>query len=538
MNTMPIMAFDAFISYSNMDKATADAACVTLESSGVRCWIAPRDVPPGSEWAAAIVGAIDHCQVIVLIFSSQANISNQIRREVERAVSKGIPIIPLRIEEVNPTSSMEYFLGSIHWLDALTPPLEKHLERLAETVKSCLDFNQNGSDAPARSGTAQPAAVSPNAIAAILAPLEGAQHDASKAVAPIVTGVGALLTWLTAGSKVGPALAMLFSVLVGICGLTFTLIYRRYLGILGAGAQPEGFPERQAYDDLRESLAGGNLAARLYVRWLTAFLDAVDRFFGDAGLADRTLFPHAFGLKKPAALWTAPAFDRCLFLSLVYPIATIFFTWAVSGHAGPAEAALGLQPNLPGWLRGVVVAVVGFEGLALWRFAHVQSITRLAVTVAVAAVGAAAVAVVFGSVGAGAGAFAVALATAVASAGRVAGAVSVAVAVPAAFAFATAGASVGTFALVFVGAGGVAGGILAGMRNSDQTRLARCFLIALCSRDDPGLPRRGAVAVASADLAIHRPLAAVPWFAHAAKRAFQLGLPRSYTSAVATRARA
>jgi hypothetical protein len=103
----------------------------------------------------------------VLIFSSQANISNQIHREVERAVSKGMPIIPLRIEDITPTKSMEYFLGSIHWLDALTPPLERHLERLRETVKSCLEFNQNDGDLLAQSGAAQQAASGPNAAAAI-----------------------------------------------------------------------------------------------------------------------------------------------------------------------------------------------------------------------------------------------------------------------------------------------------------------------------------------------------------------------------------
>ncbi len=81
---------------------------------------------------------------MVLIFSSQANISNQIHREVERAVSKGIAIIPLRIEDVAPTSAMEYYLGAIHWLDALTPPLESHLQRLTEFVKAYLVIDPGG----------------------------------------------------------------------------------------------------------------------------------------------------------------------------------------------------------------------------------------------------------------------------------------------------------------------------------------------------------------------------------------------------------
>ena len=132
------MALDTFISYSSKDKTAADAACAVLERAGVRCWIAPRDIRPGQEYGHAIIEAIDQCRVMVLIFSADANDSRQIHREIERAVSKGVPIIPLRIEEVVPTRSMEYFLGAIHWLDALTPPLEKHLQQLAEAVKALL----------------------------------------------------------------------------------------------------------------------------------------------------------------------------------------------------------------------------------------------------------------------------------------------------------------------------------------------------------------------------------------------------------------
>jgi hypothetical protein len=138
-----------------------------------------------------------------------------------------------------------------------------------------------------------------------------------------------------------------------VCALVLGLIYRRYLGILGADRRRPA--ERQAYDALRESLAEGNLAARLYADRLTRFLDWIDGFFKDAGMSDRTLFPHAFGLRTPAPLWTPPSLDRCLFLALFYPILTIFVIWAVSGHVGVAEAALLLKPDIPGWQRGLVV---------------------------------------------------------------------------------------------------------------------------------------------------------------------------------------
>jgi hypothetical protein len=105
------MAHDVFISYSSKDKLTADAACAILESKGIRCWIAPRDILPGADWGESIVDALGQARVFVLVFSSPANASQQIRREVERAVNRGLAVIPLRIEDVAPTKSLEYFIS-------------------------------------------------------------------------------------------------------------------------------------------------------------------------------------------------------------------------------------------------------------------------------------------------------------------------------------------------------------------------------------------------------------------------------------------
>jgi TIR domain-containing protein len=132
------MAHDVFISHSAKDKATADAVCAKLEAEGIRCWIAPRDVTPGLEWGAAIIGAIKQAKVMVLVFTANANASQQIRREVERAVHHDVAILPFRVENIVPDESLEYFIGNLHWLDALTPPLEAHLRSLVRTIKSLL----------------------------------------------------------------------------------------------------------------------------------------------------------------------------------------------------------------------------------------------------------------------------------------------------------------------------------------------------------------------------------------------------------------
>jgi hypothetical protein len=137
-----MMSFDVFISYSSKDKSVADAACAALEAAGVRCWIAPRDVSPGADWGASIVEALDECKAMVLIFSSSANESPQIRNEVVRAVNNGITLIPVRIENIEPTKALAYFMGAVHWLDALTPPLDQHLKQLAASLKALLQVNK------------------------------------------------------------------------------------------------------------------------------------------------------------------------------------------------------------------------------------------------------------------------------------------------------------------------------------------------------------------------------------------------------------
>jgi hypothetical protein len=100
--------FDVFICYSSADKTTADAVCATLEASGIRCWIAPRDITAGADWSAAIVEAIGRCRLLVLIFSANANESVQIRNEVVQAVNNGLPIVPFRIEATVPSKSLAY----------------------------------------------------------------------------------------------------------------------------------------------------------------------------------------------------------------------------------------------------------------------------------------------------------------------------------------------------------------------------------------------------------------------------------------------
>jgi TIR domain-containing protein len=132
------MSRSVFVSYSQADQPTASGIVAHLESHGLQCWVAPRDVQPGREWAEQIVEAIADARIMVLVFSSSANGSPQVRREVERAVHRRVRVLPFRVEEVLPVHSLEYFLSSQHWLDAFPPPMEPHYARLTAYVQTVL----------------------------------------------------------------------------------------------------------------------------------------------------------------------------------------------------------------------------------------------------------------------------------------------------------------------------------------------------------------------------------------------------------------
>ena len=116
---------DIFISYSQADRECAHAVAALLEAHGLKCWIAPRDISPSADWAAEIIDAISSARVMLLVFSASSNQSPQVRREVERAVHKGVTVLPFRIEDVVPSKSLEFFLSAQHWMDAFPPPARR-----------------------------------------------------------------------------------------------------------------------------------------------------------------------------------------------------------------------------------------------------------------------------------------------------------------------------------------------------------------------------------------------------------------------------
>jgi hypothetical protein len=137
---MELMAHDVFISYAAEDKTIADAVCEAIEARGIKCWYAPRDVEYGRDFEESIVDAISASRLIVLILTSHSNISAHVKREIQNACLEevNVPVLPFRVEDIPLNKALRYYIGSVHWLDAVTPPLEDHLLRLVEHVSARL----------------------------------------------------------------------------------------------------------------------------------------------------------------------------------------------------------------------------------------------------------------------------------------------------------------------------------------------------------------------------------------------------------------
>ncbi len=135
---------DVFISYEHQSKSVADNICAVLESKGVRCWYAPRDVY--GDYATSIVDAIEACKVFVLILSENASNSPHVLNEVEmaykRIIEGEITIVPFKLDEGMLSKAMEYYVKRLHWIDAVSEPLEQSILKLYDQLVPILGLRK------------------------------------------------------------------------------------------------------------------------------------------------------------------------------------------------------------------------------------------------------------------------------------------------------------------------------------------------------------------------------------------------------------
>ncbi len=151
------MAGHVFISHGSEDRDQAAELCGFVEARGVKCWIAPRDVRPGTDYSEELQHAIEGCAAFVVLVTEPANTSPYVRAETEMAFSNSKPIFPVRLSDIKPAAGLAFFLKIRHWTDAYGSGRAASLERLAQELETL----SGPAPAPAASAPPSPAPAAP-----------------------------------------------------------------------------------------------------------------------------------------------------------------------------------------------------------------------------------------------------------------------------------------------------------------------------------------------------------------------------------------
>ncbi len=137
-----------FISYATADRVEALKVCEAIERRGTACWIACRDVEPGENYQEAIVAALRRSRAMVLIFSDAANNSDEIKKELSLVSRFHVPLMALRLENVEPSDAFAYELSTRQWIDLFTG-WDRSLDQLVGRIDAVSPLGAAGASIPA-----------------------------------------------------------------------------------------------------------------------------------------------------------------------------------------------------------------------------------------------------------------------------------------------------------------------------------------------------------------------------------------------------
>ncbi len=132
------MPHQVFLSHASEDAAKAEKLCGALESAGMACWIAPRDIPGGASYSGEIVRAINSARMLVLLYSRHSAQSRHVRSELEIAFNDGDAILAIRLEDYEMPTELQYFLSTGQWIDAFERDFDLDLDKVVESIKGVI----------------------------------------------------------------------------------------------------------------------------------------------------------------------------------------------------------------------------------------------------------------------------------------------------------------------------------------------------------------------------------------------------------------
>ena len=145
------MTHDVFISYSSQDESMAYKIVEGLENKGLSCWIASSHITPSNSYTREIMENLKCSKMVLLIFSRFSNCSTMVEREIERAVSLHIPILPIMTDNTSPSLGMEFLISSIQWFHTSNKKPEKYIDELSINIYAIINQEKIPPQAPIKS---------------------------------------------------------------------------------------------------------------------------------------------------------------------------------------------------------------------------------------------------------------------------------------------------------------------------------------------------------------------------------------------------
>ncbi|MEO8315950.1 MAG: toll/interleukin-1 receptor domain-containing protein [Pseudomonadota bacterium] len=139
------MSVDIFISYASQDAKVARTICTALESRGFTCWISTRNIQPGENFQSAIVRAIRGAKVLLLVFTANSNRSEEMTKELALASQQKLMVVPLRVENVDPSDAFAYEFATRQWID-LFSDWEQAMNNLCSRLTAALSDDRSHVD--------------------------------------------------------------------------------------------------------------------------------------------------------------------------------------------------------------------------------------------------------------------------------------------------------------------------------------------------------------------------------------------------------
>ncbi|HET9159997.1 MAG TPA: toll/interleukin-1 receptor domain-containing protein [Caulobacteraceae bacterium] len=155
------MTANIFISFASKDVKMAMTLCTALENRGYKCWISARDIQPGENFQIAIVQAIRHAKIMLLVFTQNSNSSEEMTKELALASQQKMIVIPLRVEDVTPSDAFAYEFATRQWIDFFAD-WEFAIEQLSRRIANALRERSQGLETnDAKDALEEVAAISP-----------------------------------------------------------------------------------------------------------------------------------------------------------------------------------------------------------------------------------------------------------------------------------------------------------------------------------------------------------------------------------------